>query len=267
MQQIINAIFRNKNVLIYLLLLLFALIVLNNRSYYHQTQLERLGLRMSGQIFEFQNNTSNYFSLQKQNQDLLEENRLLKEKLTSTNSIDTLSNPTFAISGFTYYTAQVLKNSFDQARNQLVLDKGSIGHIEKEMGVIGPHGIVGIINETTPHFSSALSLLHSDVRINAKLLKNGAFGSIYWPGIAANRLLLDGISTINNVAVGDTVVTGGMSDYFPKDIPIGKVVNYKLLPSKRYYEIEVLPFTNFTALEYVYVVKNNNKEELNQLKP
>ena len=61
MQQIINAIFRNKNALIYLLLLLFAFVFLNNRSYYHQTRLEKLGLKLAGSLWNLQDNTANYF--------------------------------------------------------------------------------------------------------------------------------------------------------------------------------------------------------------
>ena len=38
---------------------------------------------------------------------------------------------------------------------------------------------------------------------------------------------LDDVSTINPVVVGDTIVTGGMSDYFPHGIPIGKVFSFK----------------------------------------
>ena len=266
MQQIINAIFRNKNALIYLLLLLFAFVFLNNRSYYHQTRLEKLGLKLAGSLWNLQDNTANYFSLQQKNKALLEENRKLRELLTAhpndTNSISTTPLP-----GFTYRHARVIKNSFDQARNTLVIDKGARDSIRGEMGIVGPDGIVGIVNETTAHFASALSLLHADVHINAKLKSNDAFGSLYWPGVETNRLLLTNISTINTVAVGDSIVTGGMSDYFPKDIPIGKVVAFKILPSKRYYEIEVMPFTNFTALEHVYILQNNRREELQQLNP
>ena len=34
------------------------------------------------------------------------------------------------------------------------------------------------------------------------------------------KMKLDDISTLNPVSIGDTIITGGMSDYFPYGIPI-----------------------------------------------
>ena len=57
--------------------------------------------------------------------------------------------------------------------------------------------------------------------------KNGAYGSLSWQGNHPKRMKLDDVSTINPVVVGDTIVTGGMSDYFPHGIPIGRFLILK----------------------------------------
>ena len=148
----------------------------------------------------------------------------------------------------------------------MIVDKGAENNVSREMGVISDDGIVGVIDQTNQHYASVVSLLHRDLKINAKLKNNNAFGSLYWMGIQPNKMVLSDIPTINPVSIGDTVVTGGMSAYFPKNIPIGKVSKYTILPSKRYYEIEVSLFTNFSVLDHVYIVRNFDKPLLDQLK-
>ena len=80
------------------------------------------------------------------------------------------------------------------------------------------------------------------------------------------KMKLDDVSTINPILVGDTIVTGGMSDYFPYGIPIGKVSSFKRPKVEGYYDIDIELFSNLTQKEFVYVLKNKMKDQLNQLK-
>ena len=47
---------------------------------------------------------------------------------------------------FTVKKAHVLKNSFQNQRNYLTIDIGSIDGVEPEMGVISNSGIVGVVH-------------------------------------------------------------------------------------------------------------------------
>ena len=125
--------------------------------------------------------------------------------------------------------------------------------VEKEMGVIGSDGIIGIVNQTTENFSSVLSILHKDIKINAKHKKTNAFGSLFWEGNDPDKVTLSDISIINKINIGDTIVTGGMSSYFPEGIPIGKIVEFK--NNGRYYSINVKLINNMTNLNNVYFLK------------
>jgi len=264
MQQIINAILRNRNFFIYLLLLFFSIFFLQNKSPYHQSELRQLSLSLSGTLLDFRNSYQRYFRLDEENKMLVEENLKLKSLLalqkTNEDSLDTdLSSP------FRLIPARIVKNSIASVRNFMVINKGIRDSVHEEMGVIGPNGIGGIVNQANSRFASVVSLLHRDLKINAKLKKSNAFGSLFWPGVVPNKMTLTDIPTINKVTIGDTVVTGGMSAYFPKNIPIGKVSNLIVLPSKRYYEIEVILFNNFTNLDHVYVIENRDKVAIDSL--
>jgi rod shape-determining protein MreC len=134
-----------------------------------------------------------------------------------------------------------------------------------EMGVISSDGVIGVINQVTSNFSSVLSILHRDLKINAGFKKNGAYGSLFWEGSHPRIMKLDDVSTLNPVAVGDTIVTGGMSDYFPYGIPIGTILNFEKPKLEGYYDIEIELFSNLTLKEFVYVVKNKKIDQLKQL--
>ena len=164
---------------------------------------------------------------------------------------------------FSLIQGQVVKNDISSSRNIIIINRGSSDMIESEMGVIGSIGIVGIVNQTTEKFSSVLSILHKDIKINAKHKKTNAFGSLFWEGNDPDKVKLSDISIINKIDIGDTIVTGGMSTYFPEGIPIGKVI--KVENDERYYLLDVLLFNNMTNLDNVYFLKNKNKSEIKSL--
>ena len=110
-----------------------------------------------------------------------------------------------------------------------------------------------------------ISILHQDIKVNVSFKKNGAYGTLSWPGIHPKKMTLDDISTINSVSVGDTIVTGGMSAYFPFGIPIGVVSKFVQPKTEGYYQIEVDLFSNLTQKEFAYVIKNKDLDEIKKL--
>ncbi len=262
MQLLINAILRFRNALIFFGLLILSFVFLNQRSNFHQTQLAEIGLWLSGSVFRSQSAVEDYFNLREDNLKLLQENTFLQQQLLQTRQRPNTPSNRF---NFEVIQARIIKASFNQARNMLVLNKGAVNGVQPEMGIISSEGIVGVTKAVTPHYSNGLSLLHKDLRINAKLKNTNAFGSLFWAGTAPQMATLNDIAAINNITIGDTIVTGGMSNYFPENIPIGKVLDFTILPSKRYYEIKVELFHNFTRTGNVYLIKNLDKEEIQTL--
>ena len=266
MRQLVNALIKYKNALLYIGLLIISFLFLNQRSFYHQSIFSNAALVLSSNLNLAGKNISNYLDLASSNEKLIAENIKLKglelilfsEEAQKDQAID---NFTFQVIG-----ARIIKNNYQSARNYLIIDQGYLDGIEKEMGVISSDGIVGIVNQITANFSSVISILHRDIKINASFKKNGAYGSLSWQGNHPKKMKLDDVSTINPILVGDTIVTGGMSDYFPYGIPIGKVSSFKRPKLEGYYDIDVELFSNLTQKEFVYVLKNKMKDQLNQLK-
>ncbi|MFL2632483.1 MAG: rod shape-determining protein MreC [Candidatus Marivariicella sp.] len=98
--------------------------------------------------------------------------------------------------------------------------------------------------------------------MNAKHKKSNAFGSLNWNGVNPERLQLFDIASINILNVGDTIITGGMSTYFPEDILIGRIIDYAITKENGYYDIEIELSNNIGNLNKVYIIDNKHKDEI-----
>ena len=103
---------------------------------------------------------------------------------TGINSFSEQAEKNQAIDNFAFQVlgARIIKNNYQSARNYLIIDQGYLDGVKKEMGVISSDGIIGIVNQITANFSSVISILHRDIKINASFKKNGAYGSLSWQG-------------------------------------------------------------------------------------
>ena len=264
MQWILNILIQKRNLLLFLFLLGIGVVFSSYRSSYHQTKLQRFGIIISGGVFKSINNSKSYLGLAESNQSLLAENsalhqELLKYRQTENSISESTVNP--ELKDYLVRSATVVKNSYAKARNILIIDKGTSDGILKDMSVVGSNGIIGIVKQTSDHFSSVISILYQDFRINAKIQGVGAFGSLSWEGHDPTRMVLSDVSIINTISVGDTIETGGMSAYFPKGIPIGTIIDFETPTSGGYYNIEVSLLNNLTDLEHVYIIENKKRSE------
>ena len=85
MQRIINALARNKNTVLFILLLIISLYFLNSRSYFHQTKIAKLSLSISGILNNLSSNIIRYSNLNKENKLLIQEN--LIEQTSNKNNL------------------------------------------------------------------------------------------------------------------------------------------------------------------------------------
>ena len=268
MQWVLNALFRYRNFLLFFLLFSFSLAFSGIQSSYHQSKLSKGSLFISGLIHEPFDVLYSYLNLSEINKSLVLENNKLKNLvLEKAKQPESLAKEKNMVEPSRYWSipAKVIRNSFTQKRNIIIIDKGSRDYIIQEMGVIGTSGIIGIVNQVSLGYASVLSILNQDVKINAKFKKSNVFGSLSWTNGMPNEMRLDDISIINPVKIGDTIVTGGMSNYFPEGIAIGIVAQVELPETGGYYQIMVTLINNMTDLDHVYLVGNKDKDELLQL--
>lgn len=260
MQQIINVLIKNKNFVVFVFLLIFSFFFIKSQSFYHETKLNSFKTSLSGKLFQLNSLFKEYISLVEKNEALFEENKKLKEIILNKKTFKYSSNT--ENNKYEIISAKIIKNDIKSSRNFIILNKGKKDGVKKEMGVISPKGIVGIVNSVSEHYSNVISVLNRDLSINAKHKKSNAFGSLNWNGVNPERLQLFDIASINILNVGDTIITGGMSTYFPEDILIGRIIDYAITKENGYYDIEIELSNNIGNLNKVYIIDNKHKDEI-----
>jgi rod shape-determining protein MreC len=107
--------------------------------------------------------------------------------------------------------------------------------------------------------------LNTKSKINAKIKNSEHFGSLIWDGKNVGFAQLIDVPRLASLKKGDSIVTGGNSDIFPENIPIGKVDKIFIDKKTNYYTINIRLFNDMTSIGYVYVIENKAKKEKNQL--
>ena len=264
MQSIINSILKNRNLIIYLFLSFITINYLYNNSSAHYSGFGKIGTFISGSTSSISSYINTYFKLRQENNKLIEENLELKKKesqfIDKSDTLDISESKIDKIIG-----AKVILNSINKSKNIILIDKGEINGITKEMGVISSEGVVGIIKNITDNYSSIVSLLNTDLKINAILKNSSTIGSISWNGLDPRVVQLNDIPLSSSIKIGDTIVTGGMSFYFPKGIPIGKIEDYENTSLEGYYSIDVSIFSDFSSLSNLYILQRTDNDEIKSL--
>ena len=244
-----------------------SILFLTKKSKYHKTQLEEYGMYVTKELYDINHKLSNYFKLKKKNEELLKENKKLRELYLKSKSLALYPNAFAKKKHFPFKLkeANVIKNSFLNQRNNLIIDVGTGDGIKSDMGVISKNGIVGIISAVSKNYSSVISILNQDIKINVRLKKTNALGSMFWRGLNPLEFKIDDV--VNNVSFkkGDTIITGGMSSYFPYGIPLGEIVDFESNSQNGYYSINARLFEDPSLVNYVYVLSNEDREEILKL--
>jgi len=268
MQRIINFIIRNQSFLLFLLLFLLSVFFTIQSHSYHRSKFINSANFLSGGIYNSANSISQYFGLRKENEVLVEENNRLKSVLFNSEVNRTAQTLVDSISYDTRYrltSAAVIKNSYSLSTNMLLIDKGVNDGLKEDLGVITSTGIIGIIEDLSGNYSSVISILNSNSRINAQLKKSDHFGTLEWNTESPVFVQLVDMPKIAPIAVGDTIITGGRSTIFPKGIPIGRVTDFKLDLAEDFYTIQIELFNDMTNIGHVFVIENMDAEEIMNL--
>ncbi len=267
MQQIINFIIRYKNFLLSLLLFSIAFVFTIQTHSYHRSKFFNSANFLTGGIYNSINNLTGYLSLKSQNQVLAEENRRLKMLLfNADNKKDSTYLDTVSYTGtYKFELANVIRNTYSGTNNVLLLNRGSADGLKPDLGVISSKGIIGIVDATSKHYATVISVLNTVNKISAQLKKTNHFGTLSWNAKSPYFVQLIDIPKIAPIKKGDTIITSGRSSIFPKGIPVGTIDSYKLDAAENYFEINIKLFNDMTNLEHVYTIENVDAAEINSL--
>jgi len=267
MQQIFNFIFKNSSRLLFLLLLSVSLLLTIQSHSYHKSRIISSANFLTGGVYEKINNITEYLNLKTENDALALENARLKSILFNwkdTASVKKVENLK-GVAPEDIVVSKVIHNTYNTHENFLTLNSGANDGVKPDMGVINSLGIVGIVDKTSPKYSTVVSILNVKSQINAKIKKSNHFGSLTWNGKSTGFVQLIDVPRLANIRKGDTIVTGGQSVIFPENINIGTIHKVYTQTETNYYVIDVKLFNDMTNLGHVYIIKSKDRDEVNNL--
>jgi rod shape-determining protein MreC len=264
------------NFLFFLLLQIISLSFLFRYNKYHEAAFMNVASEFTGSINQRFSKVESYFRLKEINEQLASENlrlnKMLKENYENAGGPEKMISDTIEtdslreIKKYVWMGAKVVGSTINTQVNFLTIHRGTLQGIRPNMGVTGPQGIVGQVLNASDNYATVWTLLNRQFKVVVKLKNGGERGTLEWDGISPLYVTLKDIPKSAKLKKGDSVVTSPTSSMFSgAQLMVGTIDEIVDDKSSNFYTLKVKPSTNFSSIEYVYVVENTQLAEQNHL--
>ena len=268
MQNLLNFIIKHNHWFLFLILEGIGIMLIVQFNNYQSAKFFTSANKVAGSMFSTMADVNSYFGLKEENNKLMEQNKALYEEIAGLQAELSHYRDSVAVEslkpahGFYYNTATIINNSTNSINNYITLDKGSNEGIKEGMGVFGTDGIVGIVYTTSQNFSIVVPLLNSKSNVSCRVKGTNNFSPLQWKGGDTRHSYMVDLPRHSTVETGDTVVTSGFSSIVPGDMPVGKIVKIEDTADGMFYRAKIELFTDFSTISRVFLVGNEDKQEL-----
>ena len=159
---------------------------------------------------------------------------------------------------FPAVAAEVIASSPGEASRAIFIDKGLDAGLTTDLAVVTPGGIVGKIIAVFPHTAQVMLVTDNSSGVACALDKSRVQGIL--KGNSLNQCQIHYVMNEAPVSVGETVLTSGLDQIYPKGLPIGSVS--EVAEGNIYRTIKVKPAAALDRLETVLVVVKPPSSEL-----
>jgi rod shape-determining protein MreC len=196
---------------------------------------------LKAQVAELEGQLQDYNEVKKENERLAS---LLK-------FVDT--NP-----GLDIISAKVIRKDQGHWFSTFTINVGLANGVEADMPVVNGDGVVGMVIAAGANWSRVLSIIDSESGISAIVERTRDPGIVHGTVSSGDEekatLTLGALPLNADLVPGDTVITSGLTDVFPKGIKIGEVIEVSSSSDGRTNEAVVKPWVDFNHLEEVSVI-------------
>lgn len=159
---------------------------------------------------------------------------------------------------FSYTYAKVFVRSVDDYSATYTLNKGSLDGIEANMPVVAAGGLAGKIIKVTETTSVLLAITDSRCGVPALSESSrdmGVVKGISDAGVTQKYCTMTDLPANAIIKPGDTVVTSGMGEVYPKGIVVGKITEVsKSSATQTGSSARLAPGVDFDHLEHVLII-------------
>lgn len=269
MRSILDILIKHNHWFLFLLLEGISIVLVVCFNNYQKATLFTSANSIAGNIYTAMTDVDSYFGLKDENEALINHNNalineieVLKNKLRKYEDSTSIAviEQTYHNDGFYYNTAKVVNNSINKINNFITIDKGLSQGVGDQMGVFNHQGVIGVTVTASDNFTVVMPLLNSRSIISCKV-KDKALCTLKWDGSDTQHSYLIDLPRYELFESGDTVVTSGFSSMFPAGIPLGQIERLEDSADGQSYRAQVKLFVDFSNIDNVFVVGNNNREE------
>ena len=264
------------HIIVLAVLLILSIVMLGTSLSFNEHSLARGVQSIVGPIQKSGAGMIHRFRLGPENEELVKQNiELMRERenmyiekddttLTEMSQPDSLHRERIRMYDYTY--AHVIFRTVDRAFNYMIVDKGAKDGICRDMAVLSPSGVAGVVTDVSSNFATVRPILHPESRISAVVIPANQNGTVIWEGDDPRVAYLEAIPQHSEINIGDSVFTNGYSNIFPKGLLIGTVKEVQVGNNASFLTIKVKLATKYTDIYTVYLVENLFKSELDTLK-
>lgn len=203
---------------------------------------------------ELKQKVSELAQVKVRDQTLAKENKQLKAELKLKNSLTDYST----------VSAAVMSRTPSSWQQQLVINKGQISGIKKNMPVLSGGGLIGRVAEVNKTNSKVELLSDTSESSNRfSIVINGTDGKsvngiITGYNARTNELIMGQVTSTAKIKKGAKVVTNGMGGITPKGLYVGKVSRIGKDDYGLAKKVYIKPATNFNEINIVTVAELND---------
>lgn len=156
--------------------------------------------------------------------------------------------------------ATVIARNPDQWEEKVILDRGTVHGVKKNMAVITAQGLIGKVKLTTPLTSTVELLSTQDPNYRVSAMVTGqkeVFGLIEGYDDKRKELILKRIDSNIEIEKGQKIMSSGLGGIFPKGLLIGEITEVTTDDFGLTKLAYVKPAAEFALLDHVMIVKRS----------
>lgn len=215
---------------------------------------------------------THFSQVKQENEQLKKENTDMQQKVSAYDSLQAENQRLSNIlnyrdqhSQYNYVICNITGNATTGLLDVLIIDKGSKDGVKNGFVVATPEGLVGKVISTSDNSSQVGTLNNPNVQVSGKIQGTGVIDGIVdgYTDSNNNKLArLDNMSQDTVVKQGDKIVTSGMGNLYPRDIPIGEVTSVAVDQTKISKYAIIKPYVDFNKLEEVFIVEPKDTSQI-----
>lgn len=171
------------------------------------------------------------------------------------------------IENYDLVVAQVIARNPENWYQTIVVNRGANDGIECDMPAVNATGLVGRVVAATPNTAEILLLLSNDAAVGSRIFETRLTTGVVVGTGDSDTLQMIHLPHDMEIEPGQTVISSGLGDIYPKSLPIGVVREIKMDPNGLTKQAVVTPFVDFSRLEEIMIIRNIWKLEDSETEP